>query len=65
VEQRVRHPERPTEKLTATQGNGVKAPPKSASARGRRARGNAEEVHSLKPVRSIAGLTIADFLYDR
>jgi len=65
VEQRVRHPEKPTEKLTATQGNGVKPPPKSAPARGRRARANAEDAHSLKPVRSIAGLTIADFLYDR
>ena len=59
-------PEKPTitEKLTATQGNGVKPPPKSAPARGR-ARANAQDLHSLKPVRSIAGLTLADFLYDR
>src|SRR6516162_7180239 len=47
------------------QGNGMKPPPKSAPARGRRTRANAEDGHSLKPVRSIAGLTIADFLYDR
>jgi hypothetical protein len=42
--------------LTATQGNGVKALPKSAPARGRRARANAEDVRPLNPVRSIAGL---------
>jgi len=28
-------------------------------------RPNEADSHSLKPVRSIAGLTIADFLYDR
>jgi hypothetical protein len=48
-----------------THGNGVKPPPKSAPARGRSARAKPEDGHSLKPVRSIAGLTIADFLYDR
>jgi hypothetical protein len=46
-------------------GNGVKPPSKPAPTGGRRARVNAEDVYSLKPVRSIAGLTIADFLYDR
>jgi hypothetical protein len=63
----VSHLEKPTitEKLRATQGNGVKPPPKSAPARGRKARANAAEVHSLKPVRSISGLTLAEFLYDR
>jgi hypothetical protein len=49
----------------ATQGNGVKPPPKSAPARQRRARANAEDGHSLEPVRSISGLTLVDFLYDR
>jgi len=49
----------------ALQGNGVKPPPKSTPARGRSAKAPGEDIHSLEPVRSIAGLTIADFLYDR
>jgi hypothetical protein len=51
--------------IVATQGSGVKPHPKSAPSKQRRARVNAEDGHSLKPVRSIAGLTIADFLYGR
>jgi hypothetical protein len=65
VEHRVTHPEKPTEKLTAARGNGVKPPPKSASARQLRVRTSGKDGHSLKPARSISGLTIADFLYDR
>jgi hypothetical protein len=46
VEHRVPHPEKSTitEKLPAAQGNGVKPPPKSAPARGRRAKANAVDV---------------------
>jgi hypothetical protein len=52
-----------------TRSNDAKPPPAKSSAsepaktpvRGRRAR----DVHSLKPVGSISGLTLADFLYDR
>jgi hypothetical protein len=49
------------------QGDGVKPPLKPAKppATQRKARASGEAVHSLKPVRSIAGLTLADFLYDR
>ena len=54
----------PTPKTCAkvTHGNGVKPSPEPAKtpARGRRARANAEDVHSLKPIRSISGLTIAE-----
>jgi hypothetical protein len=47
--------------------DGVKPLPKPAKtpARQGKARASGEDFHSLKPVRSIAGLTIADFLYDR
>jgi hypothetical protein len=48
-----------------SQGNGVKPPPKPAPVRQQRARANGTDGHSLKPVRSISGLTVADFLYDR
>jgi hypothetical protein len=49
------------------QRDGVKPLPKPAKtpARQGKARASGEDFHSLKPVRSIAGLTIADFLYDR
>jgi hypothetical protein len=49
------------------QGNGVKplSKPAKMPARQGKARASGEDFHSLKPVRSIAGLTIADFLYDR
>jgi hypothetical protein len=53
-----------TKALPATNGNRLKPSPKSLPARGRKAKANGEDGHSLKPVRSIAGLTIADFLYD-
>ena len=47
-----------------TQGNGVKSPPpKPAKPPTRKARASGEVARSLKPVRSIAGLTLADFLY--
>ena len=56
-----------------TRSNGAKPPPVKPSAsepaktpaRQREARTNGEDSHSLKPVRSISGLTLADFLYDR
>ena len=49
-----------------TPGNGVKPTEAKPPARGRRARVSGEDDHhSLKPVRSIAGLTLTDFLYDR
>jgi hypothetical protein len=56
-----------------TRSNGAKPLPVKSSAsepaktpaRGRSAKAHGAGVHSLKPVRSIAGLTIADFLYDR
>jgi len=56
-----------------TRSNGAKPPPLKPSAsepaktpaRGRSAKAHKADGHSLKPVRSIAGLTIADFLYDR
>jgi hypothetical protein len=46
------------------QRNGVKPLPKPAKtpARQGKARASGEDFHSLKPVRSIAGLTLADFL---
>jgi hypothetical protein len=48
-------------------GNGVKPPPEPAKppARQRKVRPKEADIHSLKPVRSIAGLTLADFLHDR
>ena len=48
----------------ATQGNGVKPPPKPAKslARQRKAQVSEEDCHSLKPVRSIAGLSLSDFI---
>jgi hypothetical protein len=50
-----------------TQCTGMEPLPKPArpTARRRKARANLQHVHSLKPVRTIAGLTIADFLYNR
>jgi phage terminase large subunit GpA-like protein len=56
-----------------TRSNGAKPLPVKSSAsepaktpaRGRSAKAHGAGVHSLKPVRSIAGLTLADFLYDR
>jgi hypothetical protein len=57
--------EKPTEKLTAAHGNGVKPPPKSAPAQQLRVRTRGKDGHSLKPTRSISGLTLADFLCDR
>jgi len=48
-----------------TPGNGAKPTPAKPPARGRRARTSGEDGHPLRPVRSIAGLTIGDFLYDR
>jgi len=39
--------------------------PAKTPARGRSAKAHAADAHSLKPVRAIEGLTIADFLYDR
>jgi hypothetical protein len=56
-----------------TRSNGAKPPPVKPSAsepaktpvRQRKVRTNGEDSHSLTPVRSIAGLTIADFLCDR
>ena len=60
----------PTLKPSAnvTQGNGVKplsSEPVKPPARGRKASASGEDAHSLKPVRSIAGLTLADFLHGR
>jgi hypothetical protein len=55
----------PEPRLEIKQGNGVKPPPKSAPARQLRVRASGEHGHSLKPVRSIVGLTLADFLCDR
>ena len=51
----------------APKSNGVKPLPKPAKppVRERKGRASGEDVHSLKPVRSIGGLTLADFLYDR
>ena len=51
----------------AAQGNGVRPSPEPAKppVRERKSRASGEDFHSLKPVRSIAGLTLADFLYDR
>jgi hypothetical protein len=56
-----------------TRSNGAKPPPVKphpsepvkTPARGRSAKAHAADAHSLKPARSISGLTIADFLYDR
>jgi hypothetical protein len=39
--------------------------PAKTPARQGKARASGEDFHSLKPVRSIAGLTLADFLCDR
>jgi hypothetical protein len=47
------------DKKRVTQGNGVK--PAKTPARQRKARASEAAVHSLKPVRSIAGLTLTDF----
>jgi hypothetical protein len=53
-------------RLEIKQGN-AKPPPNPAKtpARQRSAKVNGADVNSLKPTRSIAGLTLADFLYDR
>ena len=56
-----------------TRSNGAKpspvkpqsSEPAKTPARQQKAQTNGGHSHSLKPVRSIAGLTIADFLYDR
>src|SRR6516165_6954913 len=56
-----------------SRSNGAKPPPlkphpsepAQTPARGRSAKAHGAYGHSLKPVRSIGGLTIADFLYDR
>jgi hypothetical protein len=57
----VRDPEK------VTQGNVVKPllKPAETPARQGKARASGEDFHSLKPVRTIAGLCLADFLYDR
>jgi hypothetical protein len=53
----------PEPRLEIKQGN-AKPPPKPAKtpARQGKARASGEDFYSLKPVRSIAGLTLADFL---
>jgi hypothetical protein len=54
-----------TKALPATNANGVKPSPKPALAKGRKARANTEDGHSLKPVRSISGLTLTDYISTR